>query len=145
MYNNFTVHLSSRSFTLLCYCICTYMFDVHVLKCPPRPHTYTEYIVMFNAYYTSDARDGFISAALKLHPDWSIVPRSNPSQDYPSDFSLVQLRTHVPRAVTSLEHHPTVKRVTPQRKLTRMLAFSSEGVCVCVCVCVFVFVCRGVN
>ena len=98
---------------------------------------------MFNAYYTSDARDGFISAALKLHPDWSIVPRSNPSQDYPSDFSLVQLRAHVPRAVTSLEHHPTVKRVTPQRKLTRMLAFSSEGVCVCVCarVCMCVHVC----
>ncbi len=108
------------------------------------PHTYTEYIVMFNAYYTSDARDGFISAALKLHPDWSIVPRSNPSQDYPSDFSLVQLRAHVPRAVTSLEHHPTVKRVTPQRKLTRMLAFSSEGVCVYVCECVCVCVCACV-
>ncbi len=82
---------------------------------------------MFNAYYISDARDGFISAALKLHPDWSIVQRSNPSQDYPSDFSLVQLTSHIPRAVTALEQHPTVKRVTPQRKLTRMLSFSNDG------------------
>lgn len=89
----------------------------------------TEYIVMFNAYYTSDARDGFISAALKTFHDWSIIPRSNPSQNYPSDFSLVQLGSHVPKAITSLQHHPAVKRITPQKKLTRVLTFSNEGEC----------------
>ena len=88
---------------------------------------FTEYIVSFNGYYLTEARDGFISAALHAFTGWSIIPRANPSQDYPSDFSLVQLKTSVTDSLDSLRHHPSVRRVTPQKKLTRMLTFSGDG------------------
>ena len=98
-----------------------------------------EYIVMFVSYYTTEARAGFISAALRPHPHWSIVARPNPAADYPSDFSVVRLDdrrgTHsvtkekegvVTReaALQALTHHPAVRRVTPQKRLTNMLAAS---------------------
>ena len=86
-----------------------------------------EYIVSFNGYYSSEARDGFIAAALRPFTGWSIVARDNPSQEYPSDFSLVQLKMDVADALPALRHHPSVKRVTPQKKLTRMLTFSGDG------------------
>ncbi len=82
----------------------------------------------FHSYYTTDARDGFISAVLRPFPDWTIVPRNNPSQIYPSDFSVVQLRGgDSPKALDALRLHPLVKRVTPQRKLSRMLTFAGDG------------------
>ena len=89
--------------------------------------TCAEYIVTFIGYYSTEARDGFITAALRPFSGWSIIPRANPSQSYPSDFSLVQLKTGVTAALKSLQDHPSVKRVSPQKKLTRMLTFSDEG------------------
>ena len=81
----------------------------------------------FNGYYSTEARDGFIAAVLRPFSGWSIIPRNNPSQNYPSDFSLVQLKVGVADALSSLRHHPSIKRVTPQKKLTRMLTFSGHG------------------
>ena len=81
----------------------------------------------FHGYYLSEARDGFIAAALRQFSGWSIVARDNPSQDYPSDFSLVQVKEGVADALEALRHHPSIKRVTPQKKLTRMLTFTGDG------------------
>ena len=89
-----------------------------------------EYIVSFHGYYSSETRDGFIAAALRRFSGWSIVARDNPSQDYPSDFSLVQLKGGMADALEALRHHPSVKRVTPQKKLTRLLTFSGDGECI---------------
>ena len=86
----------------------------------------SEYIVTFTSYYTTDARDGFISAVLRPFRNWTIVPRSNPSTEYPSDFSIVQLSSANGEALKALKQHPFIKRVTPQKMLTRILA-SGEG------------------
>lgn len=50
-----------------------------------------EYIVAFNGYYKSKAREKFIAAALNgsgIH-SWHIFKRNNPASDYPSDFDVV--------------------------------------------------------
>ena len=91
---------------------------------------YTEYIVTFTSYYTAEARDGYLSAALHSFNNWIVVPRSNPSQDYPSDFSLLRLLEGAPHSETILEalrRHPLIKRTTPQRRLTRVLKFAEDG------------------
>ena len=51
-----------------------------------------EYIVTFTGYYSSEAREGFIRAALHGIEGWTILVRNNPGQQYPSDFSLVKVR-----------------------------------------------------
>lgn len=81
----------------------------------------SEYIVTFTSYYTTDARDGFISAVLRPFRNWSIVERWNPSTEYPSDFSIVQLSGTNSEALKALSQHPVIKRVTPQKMLTRIL------------------------
>lgn len=86
----------------------------------------SQYIVTFVGYYTTDARDGFISAALRPFNNWTILPRSNPSAHYPSDFSVLQLTSTEQEALQALTQHPAIKQVTPQKMLTRMLR-SGEG------------------
>lgn len=81
----------------------------------------SEYIVTFISYYTTDARDGFISAALRPFNNWRILPRNNPSAVYPSDFSVVQLSSTEGEALSALNQHPAIKHVTPQKMLTRIL------------------------
>ena len=94
----------------------------------PCPHLPVEFIVTFISYYTTEARDGFVSAALQPFSSWAIVPRPNPGQQYPSDFSLVRLwGTDHSGALEALRQHRLVRRVTPQRKLTRMLTFAGDG------------------
>lgn len=101
---------------------CSYILLLTLIPIPP------EYIVTFNSYYTTEARDGFVSAALRPFHGWTLLPRTNPSQQFPSDFSVVQLRgSNVADSLLALRQHPTVKRVTPQKKLTRMLTFSGQG------------------
>lgn len=55
-----------------------------------------EFIVTFTGYYSTEAREGFIRAALQGIEGWSILVRSNPGQQYPSDFSLVKVRYVLP-------------------------------------------------
>lgn len=83
----------------------------------------SEYIVAFNGYFTAKARNSFISSALKSSEidNWRIIPRNNPSSDYPSDFEVIQIKENQKAGLLTLEDHPNIKRVTPQRKVLRSL------------------------
>ncbi|XP_072254283.1 membrane-bound transcription factor site-1 protease-like, partial [Pyxicephalus adspersus] len=85
-----------------------------------------EYIVAFNGYFTAKARSKFITSALRSRgiEDWRIVPRNNPASDYPSDFELIEIRTGHRDGVLTLEDHPNIKRVTPQKRVFRSLKFA---------------------
>uniref|UniRef100_A0AAY4EWD7 Membrane-bound transcription factor site-1 protease n=1 Tax=Denticeps clupeoides TaxID=299321 RepID=A0AAY4EWD7_9TELE len=85
-----------------------------------------EYIVAFNGYFTAKARSDFISTALRSSDaaNWRIVPRKNPASDYPSDFEVVQIRQATRNSLFTLQDHPYIKRVTPQRKVFRSLKFT---------------------
>ncbi|KAM7101422.1 membrane-bound transcription factor site-1 protease isoform X2 [Mycteria americana] len=87
-----------------------------------------EYIVAFNGYFTAKARSKFISSALKSSDieNWRIVPRNNPASDYPSDFEVIQINEKQRDGVLTLEDHPNIKRVTPQRKVFRSLKYSES-------------------
>jgi membrane-bound transcription factor site-1 protease len=86
----------------------------------------SEYIVAFNGYFTAKARNSFISSALKSSEveNWRIIPRNNPSSDYPSDFEVIQIKEKQKAGLLTLEDHPNIKRVTPQRKVFRSLKFA---------------------
>lgn len=79
----------------------------------------------FNGYFTAKARSKFISSALKNSDieNWRIVPRNNPASDYPSDFEVIQINEKQRHGVLTLEDHPNIKRVTPQRKVFRSLKY----------------------
>ncbi|XP_006152632.1 membrane-bound transcription factor site-1 protease isoform X1 [Tupaia chinensis] len=87
-----------------------------------------EYIVAFNGYFTAKARNSFISSALKSSEvvNWRILPRNNPSSDYPSDFEVIQIKEKQKAGLLTLEGHPNIKRVTPQRKVFRSLKFTES-------------------
>lgn len=84
---------------------------------------FPEYIVAFNGYFTAKARSHFISSALQnvKAVNWRIVRRENPASDYPSDFEVVQIRQDAHSSLLTLQDHPYIKRVTPQRKVFRTL------------------------
>uniref|UniRef100_H3CGJ5 Membrane-bound transcription factor site-1 protease n=1 Tax=Tetraodon nigroviridis TaxID=99883 RepID=H3CGJ5_TETNG len=88
-----------------------------------------EYIIGFIGYFSAKARSLYISSALRNTGDdmleWHIVPRENPASDFPSDFELVHIRQASPSNLLTLEDHPYIKRVTPQRKVFRMLKYVS--------------------
>lgn len=85
-----------------------------------------EYIVAFNGYFTAKARNSFISSALKSSEidNWRIIPRNNPSSDYPSDFEVIQIKENQKAGLLTLEGHPNIKRVTPQRRVFRSLKYA---------------------
>ncbi|XP_075693673.1 membrane-bound transcription factor site-1 protease isoform X1 [Rhinoderma darwinii] len=87
-----------------------------------------EYIVAFKGYFTANARSNFITSALKSRgiEDWRIVPRNNPASDYPSDFELIEIKGDQRDGVLTLEDHPNIKRVTPQKRVFRSLKFVDE-------------------
>lgn len=82
-----------------------------------------EYIVAFNGYFTAKARSDFISSALRDVDavNWHIVRRDNPASDYPSDFEVVEIRQDTRSSLLTLQDHPYIKRVTPQRMVLRSL------------------------
>ncbi|MGH0146027.1 UNVERIFIED_CONTAM: hypothetical protein FKN15_007629 [Acipenser sinensis] len=88
-----------------------------------------EYIVAFKGYFTAKARSKFISSALKNSDvvDWKIIPRDNPASDYPSDFEVVQIKEAHRDGILTLQDHPHIKRVTPQRKVFRTLKFTNSA------------------
>ncbi|KAJ8339711.1 hypothetical protein SKAU_G00343440 [Synaphobranchus kaupii] len=85
-----------------------------------------EYIVVFNGYFTAKARGHFIGSALRSSEalDWRIVPRDNPASDYPSDFEVVQIPQASQQSLLTLQDHPYIKRVTPQRRVLRNLKYT---------------------
>uniref|UniRef100_A0A8C2YXR5 Membrane-bound transcription factor site-1 protease n=1 Tax=Cyclopterus lumpus TaxID=8103 RepID=A0A8C2YXR5_CYCLU len=80
-----------------------------------------EYIIAFTGYFSAKARSLYIRSALRNAADgslkWHIVPRENPASNFPSDFELVHIRQASPGSLLTLEDHPYIKRVTPQRKV----------------------------
>uniref|UniRef100_A0A8C5FNF4 Membrane-bound transcription factor peptidase, site 1 n=1 Tax=Gadus morhua TaxID=8049 RepID=A0A8C5FNF4_GADMO len=93
-----------------------------------------EYIVAFTGYFSAKARSLYISSALRNAADgvleWHIVPRENPASDFPSDFEVVHMRQASHSNLVTLEDHPYIKRVTPQRKVFRTLKYTPcDGPC----------------
>ncbi|XP_055385918.1 membrane-bound transcription factor site-1 protease isoform X2 [Condylostylus longicornis] len=85
-----------------------------------------EYIVAFNNYYKTVARENYLKAALNHSKiiNWKILPRSNPASDYPSDFDLILLEEDTSLSgLEALKSHPAVKSVTPQRMVHRSLKY----------------------
>lgn len=89
---------------------------------------FAEYIVAFNGYFSAHARSKFISSALKSSniENWRIVPRNNPASEYPSDFEVIQIGENQKDGVKTLEDHPNIKQVTPQRKVFRSLKYTES-------------------
>lgn len=91
------------------------------------PPASSEYIVAFTGYFSAKARSLYISSALRsagdAHLEWHIVRRENPASDFPSDFELVHILRASPGSLLTLEEHPYIKRVTPQRKVFRTLKY----------------------
>ncbi|XP_065827385.1 membrane-bound transcription factor site-1 protease-like isoform X2 [Oscarella lobularis] len=82
-----------------------------------------EYIVTFKGYYTFRAVQRYVASALRKADgvSWRFLPRTNPATDYPTDFALIQLGNNAPKGVEALKGHRLVKRVTPQRMVTRTI------------------------
>lgn len=87
-----------------------------------------EHIVVFDSYYSENARHNFVKAALGVTSAhrWQILPRDNILSSHPSDFDVIRISSDYHDAVENLEGHPCVKRVTPHKKLTRSLKFVSD-------------------
>ena len=88
-----------------------------------------EYIVSFKGYYSEDTRDGYLTAALHSTSckPWHTIQRTNPSQQYPSDFSVIHLpHGNHSECLVALKTHPLIKLVTPHRKFSRSLACTND-------------------
>ncbi|XP_077301788.1 membrane-bound transcription factor site-1 protease [Arctopsyche grandis] len=86
-----------------------------------------EFIVMFKAYYQSETRGKFITAALNILgvKNWKIMRRINPAQDFPSDFDILALEDNdISSSISALEEHPAIKRVTSQRMVQRKIKYT---------------------
>ncbi|XP_032813570.1 membrane-bound transcription factor site-1 protease [Petromyzon marinus] len=90
-----------------------------------------EYIVTFNGYFTARARHSFVAGALRGAgvSSWHVVPRHNAASDFPSDFEVVTIGERRRHGIAALERHPSVRRVTPQRRVVRSLKFVDESPC----------------
>ncbi len=99
----------------------------------------TEYIITFKNLYSSESRKRFITAALLrdnydnngnklLRTDWKIIDRSNAAALYPSDFDVLHVNNNISINLLSklLESHPNIKKVTPQRMITRFINFFNQ-------------------
>ena len=102
-----------------------YKFVLLYLQC-----LLSEYIVTFKGYYSQQAREHFLTAALRgccEDGSWRIVPRQNPGRNFPSDFSLIELRMpNISICLASLTLHPLVRSITPHRKLSHTLRCSDK-------------------
>lgn len=96
-----------------------------------------EYIVKFHGYYEAGERERHIRSALNGSHivGCTIVSRSNPAAQYPSDFDVVQLaepadpaanggsEEALRGAVRFLDDYPVIRSVTPQRMVMRSLKY----------------------
>lgn len=64
------------------------------------------------------------------HQLWSIIRRSNPAADFPSDFDVLQIsnKANISLALQLLNRHPMIKMVTPQKMITRTLKVANETI-----------------
>uniref|UniRef100_A0A2M4AEG0 Membrane-bound transcription factor site-1 protease n=1 Tax=Anopheles triannulatus TaxID=58253 RepID=A0A2M4AEG0_9DIPT len=88
-----------------------------------------EYIVQFNGYYRQRERQSFIQTALNGSKvqKWRILPRSNPAQDFASDFDVLALEEpsggNEHDGLALLRSHPSIKSISPQRMVQRELKY----------------------
>ncbi|XP_049538896.1 membrane-bound transcription factor site-1 protease isoform X2 [Anopheles darlingi] len=88
-----------------------------------------EYIVQFNGYYRQRERQSFIQTALNGSKvqKWRILPRSNPAQDFASDFDVLALEEPSGDSehdgLALLRSHPSIKSISPQRMVQRELKY----------------------
>ncbi|XP_050093002.1 membrane-bound transcription factor site-1 protease isoform X2 [Anopheles aquasalis] len=88
-----------------------------------------EYIVQFNGYYRQRERHSFIQTALNGSKvqKWRILPRSNPAQDFASDFDVLALEEppggDEHDGLALLRSHPSIKSISPQRMVQRELKY----------------------
>jgi membrane-bound transcription factor site-1 protease len=87
-----------------------------------------EFIVHFKHLYHEQSRLKFLTAAMgKVAPmTWSVVSRSNPASQFPSDFDVVQVSGAHPDSsewIDIVKTHPSIKDVTPQQMITRSLHY----------------------
>ena len=87
-----------------------YEYDSEIVK--------SEVIVKFKGFYEASARRSYISAALNQE-HFEIMPRSNIMAQYPSDFDVVTFDATKKEFIQDkFEHHPLIKSVTLQKKVT---------------------------
>ena len=94
-----------------------------------------EYIISFKNLYGSQTRKRFISSALNSvkerngsqieSNDWKIIDRQNIGQQFPSDFDVIHVNNNISYELLAhlLERHPNVKKVMPQKMITRFINF----------------------
>ncbi|KAK2147562.1 hypothetical protein LSH36_547g03036 [Paralvinella palmiformis] len=89
-----------------------------------------EYIVVFKGYHSKEARQTYISSALREAgtAEWNILSRENLLSTYPSDFDVIQLHSSadLTRCLDQLDSHPYIKLVTPHKMVTRSLKYVKE-------------------
>ena len=97
----------------------------------------TEFIVTFDQFYSQEKRTSILSEAvtgLSENLTWREIPRNNPSQSYPSDFSVIELSGDKVREknelfLIHLNSHDLIRSVSPQKKFTRKnLNFAQSSV-----------------
>ena len=97
----------------------------------------TEFIITFNHFYSQEKRASILSEAvigLSENLTWREIPRNNPGQSYPSDFSVIELSGEKVRGknelfLIHLNSHELIRSVSPQKKFTRKnLNFAQSSV-----------------
>lgn len=82
-----------------------------------------EFIVTFHKYHKVDDHFRFLQAALVKFSSnsWKLIERENPGSRFPSDFSVIRILNETEGHLHALNESPTIRSVTPQKKVTRFL------------------------
>ncbi|XP_054165258.1 membrane-bound transcription factor site-1 protease-like [Oppia nitens] len=98
-----------------------------------------EYIITFKSRYKSETRRRFIEWAFNHYKDtnvslieskdWQIIDRQNVGQHFPSDFDVLHVNCNVSQTLLSewLERHPNIKKLTPQKMITRFIKYVNQS------------------
>lgn len=85
-----------------------------------------EFIIQFNSYLTKQERANYIYDALQTFntTDWTLIERTNPASELPSDFDVLIINSNVADAVKSaLRKRKKIKNITVHKQVTRKLNF----------------------
>ncbi|KAH8312970.1 hypothetical protein KR067_005631 [Drosophila pandora] len=92
-----------------------------------------DFIVHFNSKYFASTRESFLRTKLTSSniTNWEIVPRLNPFWQFPSDFDIFRIleENETPKdiIISTINSHPLVKKVSPQRSVRRLLASNQNS------------------
>ena len=96
----------------------------------------TEFIVSFTNFVSEGTRSSILNEVMAGESDvtWREIPRHNPGQSLPSDFSVVELsfgktREKSETLLAKLVSHEKIRSVSPQKRFTRKnLNFAQSAV-----------------